>query len=168
MYDLLFVREISFVRTCGGGVIKATDCSIKATLTRGNIKVMFLFIKNSDIQLKSAWQPLLPSAKGLSFTFSAILLLCKSQNILLLFQPYYSPLGKHYVVRKDPGTYIQLNIYDHELLLLTIIPEVNKLGGETLNPHLPLCLMETGCSKNMLWVPAIIRRLYDSWVCEVC
>ena len=53
-----------------------------------------------------------------------------SQN----FSPYsnlnYSPLGKHHVVGKDPDTYIQLNIYDHELLLLTIIPVVNELGGE--------------------------------------
>ena len=62
----------------------------------------------------------------------------------------YSPLGKHHVVGKDPGTYIQLNIYDHELLLLTIIFVISKLGGETLNPHLPLCPMETVCSKNML------------------
>ena len=49
---------------------------------------------------------------------------------------------------KDADTYIQLNIYDHELLLLKVIPEVNKLGGETLKHHLHLCLIETICSKN--------------------
>lgn len=84
-----------------------------------------------------------------------------SQNLFLHSNLKYSPLGKHYVVGKDPGTYIQLNIYDHELLLLTNIPEVNKLGGETLSPHLPLCLIEIVCSNNMILVPTIIRRLYD-------
>ena len=62
----------------------------------------------------------------------------------------FSPLGKNYMVGKDPGTYIQLNIHDHELILLTVIPKVNMLGGETLSPHLPLCLTETICSKNMI------------------
>ena len=29
-------------------------------------------------------------------------------------------LGKHHVVGKDPGTHIQLDVGDHELLLLTL------------------------------------------------
>ena len=62
----------------------------------------------------------------------------------------YSLLGKHHVVGKDPDTYIRSNIFDHELLLLTIISMINELGGETLSPYLPLCLMDTICSKNML------------------
>ena len=64
-------------------------------------------------------------------------------NLLLL-------VGKHHVVGKDLGTYGQSNIFDHELLLLTIIYMINKLGGETLSPYLSLCLMDAICSKNML------------------
>ena len=68
-----------------------------------------------------------------------------------------SLVGKHHVVGKDPGTYGQPNIFDHELLLLTIISMINKLGGETLSPYLPLCSIDAICSKNMLWVLAIIE-----------
>ena len=53
--------------------------------------------------------------------------------------------------------YIQSNIFDHELLLLTIIYMINKLGGETLSPYLSLCSMDAICSKNMLWVVAIME-----------
>jgi hypothetical protein len=62
----------------------------------------------------------------------------------------HSLVGKHHVVGKDPATYIQSNIFDHELLLLTIIPMISKLGDEKLSPYLSLCLMDAICSKNML------------------
>jgi hypothetical protein len=85
--------------------------------------------------------------KGISFTFSVNFIFVQSTSYLNL---NYSPLGKHHVVGKDPDTYIQSNIFDHELLLLTIIPMINKLGGETLSPYLSLCSMDAICSKNML------------------
>ena len=69
----------------------------------------------------------------------------------------YSLVGKHHVVGKDTSIYGHSNIFDHELLLLTIIYMINKLGGETLSPYLPLCLIDVVCSKNMLWVPEIIE-----------
>ena len=62
----------------------------------------------------------------------------------------YSLVGKDHVVRKDLGTYDQSNIFDHDLLLLTIISMINELGGETLSPYLSLCSMDVICSKNML------------------
>ena len=81
--------------------------------------------------------------------FPSTLFLCLSQ--LLLFQTQIFSIGKHCtMLGKDPHTYIQLNIYDHELLLLTIISMVSKLGYASLNSYLPLCLIETTCSKNML------------------
>ena len=49
------------------------------------------------------------------------------------------------------------NIFDYELLLLTIIYMISKLGGETLSPYLSLCSMDAICSKNMLWVVAIME-----------
>ena len=66
------------------------------------------------------------------------------------FNLNYSLVGKHHVVGKDLGTYDQSNIFDHELLLLTIISMINELGGETLSPYLSLCSMDAICSKNML------------------
>ena len=74
-----------------------------------------------------------------------------------LFQSINSLVGKQHVAGKDPDTYIQLNISDHDSLFVDIIPEINKLGGETLSPYLPMCLIETICSKNMLWVSAIME-----------
>ena len=51
----------------------------------------------------SAWQPLLPSAKGLSFNFM--------QRVkVFLSIPFIFSFGKHHVVRKDLGTYVQLNM----------------------------------------------------------
>ena len=55
----------------------------------------------------SAWQPLLPSVKGLSFTFM-YLVLCKSQSFSLYSFLFFS-FSKHHMVRKDLGTYVQLN-----------------------------------------------------------
>ena len=70
--------------------------------------VTFSCTKGLSIQTKSAWQPLLPSAKGLPFTFM-YLLSCKSQSFSLYsFLFFY--FGKHHVVRKDLGTYVQLDM----------------------------------------------------------
>ena len=66
-------------------------------------------------------------------------------------------LGKHHVVGKDPSIYGHSNIFDHELLLLTIIYMINKLRGETLSPYLSLCSTDAICSKNMLLVLAIME-----------
>jgi hypothetical protein len=71
-------------------------------------------------------------------------------NSVLLYFLFILLFCKHHVVGKDLGTYGQSNIFDHELLLLTIISMINKLGGETLSPYLSLCSMDAICSKNML------------------
>ena len=61
-----------------------------------------------SIQTKRAWQPLLPSTKGLSFTFM-YLLLCKESKFSFYSFLFFS-FSKHHVVRKDLGTYVQLNM----------------------------------------------------------
>ena len=48
------------------------------------------------------------------------------------FNLNYSLVGKLHVVGKDLGTYDQSNIFDHDLLLLTIISMINELGGKIL------------------------------------
>ena len=80
----------------------------KGCYHKGQYNMTFFCIKGFGIQTKSAWQPLLPIAKGLSFTFM-YLLLCKSQSFSLYSFLFFS-FGKHHVVRKDLGTYVQLNM----------------------------------------------------------
>jgi hypothetical protein len=89
---------------------------------------------------------LMSSKNILNFQLLSCYLFLLSQLLI----PTYSLVGKHHVVGKDPDTYIQSNIFDHELLLLTIISMISKLGGETLSPYLSLCSMDAICSKNML------------------
>ena len=99
------------------------------------------------------WQlckSLLPSVKGLFVTFM-------QESVVFLLIPTYSLVGKCHVMGKDLSIYGHSNIFDHELLLLTIIYMISKLGGETLSPYLSLCLMDAICSKNMLWVVAIME-----------
>ena len=56
---------------------------------------------------------------------------------------------KHHVVRKDLGTYIQLDMSDRELLL-DITLEENRLGGKIISPYLSMCLAKSFCSVYML------------------
>ena len=70
---------------------------------KGQYNVTFSCTKGLSIQTKSAWQPMFPSAKGLSFTFM------QESKFFSLFLLFFS-FGKHHVVRKDLGTYIQLNM----------------------------------------------------------
>ena len=67
---------------------------------------------------KSAWQPLLPSAKGLSFTF----IFYPYTRVMVIFTfPYYTcSFGKHYVLEKDPDIYIRSDVRYHKVLLLTL------------------------------------------------
>ena len=81
-------------------------------------------------------------------------------RVMVIFTTSYIlpfSLGKHHVLGNDLDIYIHTNIFDHELLLLTIIYMINKLGGETLSPYLSLCSMDAICSKNMLWVTIIME-----------
>ena len=105
------------------------------------LKIIFISVlaSSSGTSAKS----LLPSAKGLSFTFM-------QESVVFLLIPTYFLVGKHHVVEKDLSIYGHSNIFDHELLLLTIIYMINKLGDETLSPYLSLCSMDAICSKKML------------------
>ena len=70
------------------------------------------------------------------------------ESVVFLLIPTYSLVGKHHVMGKDLSIYGHSNIFDHELLLLTIIYMINKLGGETLSPYLSQCSMDAICSKK--------------------
>ena len=86
---------------------------------------------------------MLPSTKGLYFTFM-------QESVVFLLIPTYSLVGKHHVMGKDLSIYGHSNIFDHELLLLTIIYMISELGGEIPCPYLSLCSMDAIFSKNML------------------
>ena len=81
---------------------------IKVAITRGNATWRSFALRGWAYKQISAWQPLLPSAKGLSFTFM-YLLLCKESKFSFYSFLFFS-FGKHHVVRKDLGTYVQLNM----------------------------------------------------------
>jgi hypothetical protein len=100
--------------------------------------------------------------EGPIFYFYVFTFMQESISIHSHFNLNYSLVGKHHVVGKDPGIYGQSNIFDHELLLLTIISMINKLGGETLSPYLSLCSMDTICSKKYALSTSNHRRLYDN------
>ena len=72
------------------------------------------------------------------------------ESVVFLLISTYSLVGKHRVLGKDLSIYGHANIFDHELLLLTIIYMISELGRETLSPYLSLCSMDAICSKNML------------------
>ena len=114
------------------------------------------------------------------FYFLVFTFMQRVNSINSHFNLNYSLVGKHHVVGKDLGTYDLSNIFDHDLLLLTVISMINELGGETVSPYLSLCLTDAICSKNMLWVVAIreyymmiecvellLRLCWISWIATV-
>jgi hypothetical protein len=97
LYELVMAKNKS-------GILHNKGCYHK-----GQYNVTFFCTKGLSIQKISACQPLLPSAKGLSFTFQ-YLLLCKESKFFSLYSFLFFSFGKHHVVRKDLGTYVQLNM----------------------------------------------------------
>ena len=76
---------------------------------KGQYNVTFFCSKEGwTYKEMTAWKPLLPTAKGLSFTFM-YLLLCKESKFSF-YSFLFLSFGKHHVVRKDLGTYVQLNM----------------------------------------------------------
>ena len=65
-------KKISFIRSCYGSN-KSNGLHNKGPYTSGNIKWLSFALRFCVSNHKSAWQPLLPSAKGLSFTLCLLL-----------------------------------------------------------------------------------------------
>ena len=134
------VKKRSFRQTCDREEIKATDCIIKVLITSGNIKWRSFALRFCASNHKSAWKPLLPSAKGLSFTF--------------IFYPYTRVM----VINTFPFYIFFLwqalcvgviRIYISTWMLVFInyycwhCPWGKRLGGETISPYLSLCSIKT-------------------------
>ena len=92
------VEKISFIWSCDVEEIKATDCIIKVHITSGNIKWRSFALRFCASNPESAWQPLLPSAKGLSFTFISY----PYSRVMVIFTfPFYIlSFGKHIVLER--------------------------------------------------------------------
>ena len=137
---LISVEKISFIRSCDMKAIKATDCIIKVHITSGNIKWRSFAFRFCASSPKSTWQPLLPSAKGLSFTLCFTLCLSQGDSHLSLF--YFYPLAST-LCWEDPDIYISnwmqvsMNYYCRHY------PWGKTLGGNTISSYLSLCPAET-------------------------
>ena len=102
------VEKISFIWSCDMEEIKATDCIIKVHITSGNIKWCSFALIFRASNHESACQPLLPSAKGLSFTFVLFLMQETWWSSPFLFTFY--PLART-LCWKDPDIlYIKLDV----------------------------------------------------------
>ena len=99
MYDLLVWEKIYFIRSCDMEEIKATDCIIKVHITSGNIKWRSFALRFRASNHESAWQPLLPSTKGLSFTFISY----PYARVMVIFTfPFYIlSFGKHSMLERS-------------------------------------------------------------------
>ena len=96
---LISAEKIIFIRSCDMEVIKATDCIIKVHITSGNIKWRSFALRFCASNPKSTWQPLLPSAKGLSFTLC--LLLYARVKVIFTFPFFILSFGKHLVLERS-------------------------------------------------------------------
>ena len=128
--QIINVEKINSIRSCDMEEIKATDCIIKVHMTSGNIKWCSFTLRFYASNHKCAWQPLLPSAKGLSFIIIFFLMQESwwSSPFLFTFYPLASTL-----CWKDPDIYIQLDVSYHELLLLTL-PLRSNIGRQNYTP----------------------------------
>ena len=146
MYDLLVWEKISFIRSCDTEEIKATDFIIKVHITSGNIKWRSFALRFHASNHKSTWQPLLPSAKGLSFTF--ISYPYARFTVIFTFPFYILSFGKHIVLERS--WYICIYIYIYPIgcdlswtIIVDITLKMNTLGGEIISPYLSQCPTKT-------------------------
>ena len=102
------VRENWTLYELGWQRIKATDCIIKVVILRGNTTWCSLALRDRACKQNKRMATSASLCKGPIFYFM-YLLLCKESKFSFYSFLFFS-FGKHHVVRKDLGTYIQLNI----------------------------------------------------------
>ena len=136
---LIGVEEISFIRSCDVEEIKATDCIIKVHITSGNIKWRSFALRFHASNHKSTWQPLLPSAKGLSFTLCFYFMLESrwSSPFPFYFILWQAPCVWKIMIHISNWMFVSMGYYCWHHL------KVNTLGGNTISPYLSLCPIKT-------------------------
>ena len=135
------------VNTFGGNIIrscygrnKSDGLHNKGPYTSGNIKWRSFALRFCASNHKSAWQPLLPSAKGLSCTLC--LLLYARVKVIFTFPFLFYPLAST-LCWGDPDIYISNWMYVSMNYYCWHHPKVNTLGGNTISPYLSPCPIET-------------------------
>ena len=88
--------------------IKATDCIIKVAITRGNITWRSFALRDWAYNQNAHGNLCFPLRRAYLLLFS-IYFYAKSQSFSIYSFLFFS-FGKHHVVRKDLGTYIQLDM----------------------------------------------------------
>ena len=116
----------------------------------------FFCIKILCINPKRAWQPLLPSAKGLSFALC--FLLYAWVKVMLTFPFFILSFGKILMFKRSwyIYIYIQLDVSWHRLLLLTT-PKDEYVGRQH---NKPLSISVSGWNSrttSIAWVLAIVE-----------
>ena len=133
------VEKISFIQSCDVEEIKATDCIIKVHITSGNIKWRSFALRFCASNHKSAWQPLLPSAKGYLLLLSSTL--CKSHGDLHLFFLQFILWQAHCVGK----ILIYISNWMQVIINYYCWPYTwgKRLGDNTISPYLSLCPIKT-------------------------
>ena len=134
------MEKISFIRSCDVEEIKATYCIIKVHITSGNIKWRSFALRFCAYNHKSAWKPLLPSMKGLSF-YSSPILHAKSRGDLHLsflnFILWQAQCVGKILIYMANSMWVFMNYYCWHY------PWGKTLGGKTISPYLSLCPIKT-------------------------
>ena len=151
MFDHLVQEKIEHCMDLRWQSNKSNGLHNKGCYHKGQYNVTFFCIMGLCIQKQKAHDNLcFPLRRAYLLPFS-IYFYARVISIHSHFNLNYSLVGKHHVVGKDLGTYGQSNIFDHDLLLLTIISMINELGGETLSPYLSLCR----------WMPFVLKICFE-------
>ena len=137
---LISVEKISFVRSCCGSN-KSDGLHNKGPHTRGNIKWCSFALRFCVSNPKSAWQPLLPSAKGLSFTLCSyfMFLLYAWVKVTFTFPFFILSFGKLLVFERSWYIYISNWMFVSMDYYCWHHLKVNTLGGNTISPYLSQC-----------------------------
>ena len=135
MHKILMRKNVTLYCHLWCGRNKSDGLHNKGSHTRGNIKWRSFALRFCASNHKSAWQPLLPSTKGLSFIIIFYLMQESwwSSPFLFTFYPLASTMCS-----KDPDRYIKLDVGGMSYYCWHY-PWGKRLWGKTISPYLSLC-----------------------------
>ena len=136
---LISAEKKSFIRSCYGSN-KSDKLHNKGPYTSCNIKWRSFVLRFYVFNPKSAWQPLLPSTQGLSFTLCLYFMLESRWSSRFPFSFY--PLASSSCLKGHDiyifnWMFVSMGYYCWHHL------KVNTLGGNPISPYLSQCPAET-------------------------
>ena len=134
----------------------------KGCYRKGQYNVTFFCTKGLSIQTNKRMAISASLCEGPIFYF-LVFTFMQRVKVFSLYSFLFFSFGKHHVVRKDLGTYIQLNMGSMRYYCWHH-PKENTFGGKIISPYLSMCPV-----KRFDHVYAVSvsnhTRLYDGWVC---